>query len=290
MNKKLISYPPIYFFLLLIAFTACEDEIDLELDDPTPILVVEGEFSDRDTVQYVKLSYSTNYFNEDEPNYAAEQSATVVLRENGNPIDTFEFNTATKRFELQGKGTVGNDYSVYIKSGVNGKEYVSQSETMYQVPIIDSIFYEYNDDLPFDDKGYEVKLRTLEPQPVGDFYQWKVYINDFYLGDAGDLAYASDEIVKNDTLVFTAYFMPEEDYEDFLEVYPEVNVRIEQIEISKGFYEFISLLDSQTSGGGIFDAPPAQVKGNIFEINSNEQAIGYFKVHSVTDASIKIEE
>lgn len=280
-----------YFILIAFSFTliACEDEIDLELEDSEPVLVVEGEFSDRDTTQFVKLSYTTNYFNQETPDFTLEQAATVVLRENGTPIDTFEFNTATERFELKGKGTPGNDYSVYIKSAVNGKEYISASETMFQVPAIDSIFYEFNDDLPFDNSGYEVKLRTLEPEPTGDYYQWKVYINGFYLATSGDLSYASDELVREDTLIFTAYFMPEEDLEDFLEIYPEVIVRIEQIEITKNFYNFISLVDEQTSAGGLFDSPPAQVQGNVFEVNSTNQAIGYFKVHSVTDATLKIE-
>jgi hypothetical protein len=289
LKNKLNLFSLLFFCGLMLVFTSCEDEIDLELDDTEPILVVEGEFSDRDTVQFVKLSYTTNYFNQTTPDFTAEQSATVVLRENGIAIDTFQYNSSTERFELNTAGTAGNDYSIYIKSGVNGKEYISSAEPMFQVPPIDSIFYEFNDDLPFDNSGYEVKLRTLEPQPIGDYYQWKVYINDFYLGSPGDLAYASDESVITDTLIFTAYFMPEEDLEDFLEIYPEVNVRIEQIEITKGFYDFISLIDSQTSAGGLFDAPPAQVKGNIFEMQSDERAIGYFKVHSVTDATLKIE-
>lgn len=276
------------FAFSTFAIVSCEDEIDLNLDDPAPILVVEGEVSNLDS-HFVKLSYSSNYFENGEPDYTIEQNALVVLEENGTAVDTFQYNSTTRQFESTYTTAFSNDYNISIRT-IDGTQYRSLSEPLEQVASIDSIYYEFSDDLPFDLEGFEVKLQTLEPDPVGDFYWWRVYVNDFYLATSGDLTYASDEIVSNDTLNFTVYFMSTDDYEDFQEIFSELTVRVEQIKISKAYYNFILLLDEQTSSGGLFDTPPAQVQGNIVNVTEDEPAIGYFRVVGIDTASIMLPE
>ena len=278
----------LFVSLFAVIFTACQDEVDIDLDDPEQLLVVEGQISDIDSVQWVKLSYTTDYFDDNEPNYTVEQNALVVLYQNDIVLDTMDFNTATNQFEWNGQGAAGNTYNIYIRTE-DGTEYESFDEILTTVSPIDSLYYDY-ESVFLDFEGYQIKIKTYEPAPEGDYYQWKVYVNGQYLNTAEDLSISSDENVLDGELDFSAYFMSQEDYDDFsAENTTDVFVRVEQIKITKTNFEYLNILADQASGGGfIFSSPPAQIRGNIVEKGTDTYAVGFFQAVSIDDATVQL--
>ncbi len=278
-----------HWFIALCALfilASCEDIIEVELEDKPPVLNVEGFLTDELTVQSVKLSYTTNFFANEEPDYTAESGATVVLFENDNVLDTLRYNPGSEHFQSVVRGVPGNSYHLYIKTQ-DGTEYISDPGVMEEVTPIDSIFVEFNDDLPFGNTGYEVKLKTFEPAPKGDYYRWRVFVNDVFLDAPTDLTFAEDEFVKNDTIEFTVFFMPEEDFDEYSQLFDTIQVTVEQNKITRDYFEFLTLIQQQSIGnGGPFASPPARITGNIRKQGSDEYVSGFFDIRSVKRATV----
>ena len=56
--------PILIFFSLIILLTSCESVIEIELDYMKPKLVIEGVINDFDNQCIIKLSKTTDYFNQ----------------------------------------------------------------------------------------------------------------------------------------------------------------------------------------------------------------------------------
>ncbi|MFT6323602.1 MAG: hypothetical protein ACJAWO_001156 [Halieaceae bacterium] len=276
--------------------TSCNDVIQLELDDPEPVLVVDGFVSNVDTVQYVKLSSLDNYFASQPPNYSLYQSASVSLRENEVTIGTYVFNTDTERFELQFKGLTGKEYQLHV-SLPDGTSYLSASEIMEETTPIDSIWYEVAEvDSPTSEEGdYTVLINTKEPVGTGDNYQWKSYINGEYNFEATDVTAFDDRFVDGQWIIdFDVYSLNEKDYLKYKSASPsgQVLITIEQARISLRYFDYITLVTQQLlQVGSPFASPPAEIRGNVYKEGEEEVlALGYFYTSALDAATVDVIE
>ncbi len=126
----------IYFFLLVttIAFSSCEEVIDLDLDNAEPIIVIEGNLSDQLEEQTVKI---TSTYNFSEPNkFNALSNATVILSTQSG--STIVFSEEEPGIYKSGpfKGISGQTYTLNVRA--NGQEYTAKS-TMPPPVRIDSL-------------------------------------------------------------------------------------------------------------------------------------------------------
>lgn len=103
----------IYFLLLLPVLTlvACEEVIEINLNSSEPKIVAEG-LIEKDSVGWLKLSYTTNYFTTEDPTYIND--ATVVLTDKfGNSeIMSNQGNGLYKGSLL--KGQENNKYTINV--------------------------------------------------------------------------------------------------------------------------------------------------------------------------------
>ena len=69
-------------------------------------------------------------------------------------------------------------------------------------------------------------------------------------------------------------------------------VRVKQYSQTKEAHQFFKLLNDQLSiDGDIFDAPPAQIRGNFYKLDDFEQPVlGYFWLGDVKTDSVFIEK
>ena len=291
----------IYFTFVAIAvsimMSSCTDVIQLDLDDPQPVLVVDGYLSNHDTIQSIRLSSIENYFSTSEPNYEVFKDSKVSLIESGSDVATYTYNENNSRFETQFKGIEGEEYQISITLS-NGISYLSSAELMEPTVPIDSLWAEVNSNPggPGPNGGeIIVKLNTKEPEGPGDNYQWKTYINDEYQSDRRDLFFQDDRLVDGqDVIALDVYGMSEDDFLEHKNNSPngKVFVSIEQSHISYRYYKYLQLVYQQLNQvGGPFAAPPAEIRGNVYQTGESEVlALGYFYTAAISKETVEIVE
>ena len=221
------------------------------------------------------------------------------------------------------RGEFGKSYTLHIITA--GRTYESTPQTMPSGPEIDTVLFDYNrlpgiDDVTFE-SGVDVSVRWQDPAEEENYYSWNV--NGIYLietppkvpppvapdppclydptdnccskcwimeNNSGDglRAYLDDQtngqeitlkvgFIQDNGLRFANQTVPEKQY----------YVEVEQFSVTKDAFAFNNLLQSQLEiDGDIFDPPPATVRGNIFNVNDEDEVvIGLFGVTAVRTKS-----
>ena len=292
---KIVKILSILYFGLILS--SCTDIITLDLEDPKPVLVVDGYISDIDTTQWVRLSNLENYFADGTPDFTVYKTAKVKLIEDSTEIANYTFIDSTQRFEIQYKGINGKSYQIDILLP-DGKHYTSSSELMQIVPKIDSLWYTVNQDSGTPGpKGQDLvfSISTQETPGIGDNYQWKTYINDAYRFEVHDLNFSNDQLVDGQYIFdFEVFGLSKTEFDEIKQDAPNnrVFLKIEQSKITSKYYDFLFLVFQQTRQvGGPFAAPPAEIKGNVFMItDENQTALGYFYSASIHSQEVEVTE
>ena len=278
----------ITILLSLLALTACEDKIDLDLPQRGPEqLVVDGWLTDIDTVHYVRLSKTSAYFSEDE--VPPVSNATVVLENDQGNLDTLpEDPQQAGRYIIEGGGEVGRSYRLQIADGDN--QYVSEWEEITAVPPILDIKWEENEPSDISDEDeeegliYSVLIDTYEDEGPNDFYRWRVFVNGEYQSEPEDIIIANDNGVDGSIVA---------DYDVSDEYYALGDtVTIWQESISESMYDFwLKVLNQTAFTGSPFDTPPAPIESNLSNTDENGvKPLGIFGASSVSRATIVVGE
>ena len=280
-------------FLIGSSLISCTETIDLTLDDPAPVFVVDGFISNEDTTQFVRLSSLENYFADDVPNFDAFKESKVYLIENGIVADTYVYNPDNSRFEILFQGTISSTYQIDITLP-NGERYVSSEEVLNEIVPIDTIWSEIVDD-PRGEDYISILINTNEPAGLGDYYQWKSFVNDAYQFGSFDLFFSDDRFVDGQEVKDLEIFsMSTEDYENYKKDSPtgEVFVTIQQNTINLRYYDYLVLVFQQLNQiGSPFASPPAEIRGNVYKTGETEiLALGYFYTSGISSMTVKIEE
>jgi len=126
--------------IALAALWSCQDPIDLTLPDGQTRLIVNGSVSDNQPV-YADLSWSVNYLSE--ASNPAVENATVVLYENGLPVDTL-VHVLDGHYEGDFVGSYAQSYHVSVTLPETGDlpfgTWQSSPEAMGRCNPFDSIY------------------------------------------------------------------------------------------------------------------------------------------------------
>ena len=98
---------------MLIA-SSCEEVIEVDLNSASPVLVADGLIV-KDSVSWIRLSYTTDYFNSTQPAWVSD--ARVVLHDDAGNSELLNYygNGLYKGSGLKGKGRKKLRNVVYIK-------------------------------------------------------------------------------------------------------------------------------------------------------------------------------
>jgi len=281
----------LYLFTLTL-FYACEKQIEIDLQDPEPVLVVEGEVTDKDTITWVRLSYIQNYNSTSTPDFTIERNAVVKLFEDDNVVGELSFNDSTKRFEIQFIGTLNHSYNIEIITE-DGTTYISEPEVINFVGPIDSLWSVKEDDTFGDGQSYNIKMNTHETPGLGDNYQWKIYVNGEYQDAPENITTADDQFVDGQPILdIDIFIISQEDFNKYQTESPDgkVFVRVDQTAITRTYFDFLNEIVTQTVFvGGPFDPPPAAIRGNVYKSTDiNDLALGYFQAVSVESLETEV--
>jgi hypothetical protein len=263
--------------LLLIVFfgiaTACEDAIDVELNDSAPRLVIDASFNkieeSNQVMARVKLSTTKPFFSE-QPSIV--DNATVrVITEEGFIITLayFQEGIYTAPFPIE-------TYKDYRLEVVYKNETYTATEQLELVPSLE--FVKQNNQGGFTGEDIELKAFFTDPVNVDNFYFFEgisekgavydTFFDEFFDGNLIFGFYLVDDLEANDSVAFNLYGVDEQ------------------------FYDFMFTLLQQSSdqGGGPFETQPATVRGNIVNTtNPDNFPLGYFRISEVSSLNYTVQ-
>lgn len=305
--KKIITYINLIFLFL----ASCIDPFDPKLTTNERKLVVEAWLTNEAPPYTVRLYFSSPYNNKD-LNIPVAGAKIFVTDNLGNKID-FEESPSTRGFYQSSptgaRGQEGRIYTLNIRTS-NDQLYQSKPELLRPSTPIDSVFSTFKEKI--DERGiktrsFDVLVESKDPANAENYYKWEAVryealqycINRIaaptptapptrFLANCcqpcwtvikcqGCIILGDDKLVNGNKIRKTVGSIP---YNSRLDAY----VLVKQYAISKEVHSFWKAVDGQVNNsGGIFDEPPATIRGNIFNTNKpDEQVLGFFGVAGVS--------
>jgi hypothetical protein len=220
----------VIFFSVIILITSCEDVIEIELNHIEPKLVIEGVINDLDNQCIIKLSKTTDYFNQKAN--TAVSDAVITLADNAGTIVNFtEIEPGIYRdASVQAKPNI--NYTLNILS--DGDKYVANA-TIPQKVNIDSLTYHYNPVSILYEVGYVVSCHFSDPEEFRNYYRLKtynisdrtkaknskdIYNDDLFNGNIVELPWSYDVYQQFDTVVVELYTLDVQTYDYYNTLFP----------------------------------------------------------------------
>ncbi len=251
----------------ILFLTSCTEIIDLELNTEDDVrIVVEGGITTEMQQHFVRLSTTSSYFaNQPVP---PVHGATVTISDSQNIYALTEKDNTGYYYTDKVSGVVGESYTLDIK--LQNNETYTATSTISTLNPIDSIVFSHLYDHPwYYETGYDVFLYVQEKQGRGDAYIFDLYIdNELQTDTLRKRTFVSDNEVDGEYIHDWNAFWINQD--KLKQQTSEIKVKVASISIE--YYDFIIALMFETDWrGGMYDGPPANIKGNI-----SNGALGFF--------------
>lgn len=288
--------------LVVITIYGCREPFDFDYEEVgNPQVVIEGFITDHDTLHDIRVSYSTNINDRGLIETQFIENASVRIEDDQGNFTTLRHREAgIYRTAPQYSAEEGRSYTVVVTLP-NGEEYRSVAKRLpppspataqlsfagdtRQVLVENGVVEE--------ECGAQINA-TITKDGQRHFYQW--IINHYFIYEA-DLARSEDirfcyvqefddtrvELLQDNPATSTGTLTY--DYQlDFIPVTRRtrhdfaVQGRLLTLnEEDHNFWEKVKRLIENT--GGLFDAAPFSLEGNIFNTTTGERALGYFGVY-----------
>ncbi|MFN3998098.1 DUF4249 domain-containing protein [Algoriphagus sp.] len=303
------------FSLLIVffGFNSCVEQIEFELEKAErERLIVSGTLTDLNETQVVFLSETTSKARQ--PLLADEERRIFTLNDLPRPLAGaqvtlvavgggiwFYRETKPGRYELNGfNGRVVNS-DLYLQISAGNRVYRSKAQRIPEAIGSDDLSFSFErtrlKDNP-DAAQVIIKTEVTLPEQIGDYYlRWTVdeaYFWDltffpnafnmppppcivFDFPDPERIPLINGDLLNRpggkSTQIVTKRLVDQ----SFLSRH-YFNVR--QLSISKDAFEYWRRVRELVNNtGSVFDSPPAQIRGNIFNVDDSEEVVlGYFEV------------
>ena len=261
-----------YIIISLLTLTSCEKEIDLDLNDQSGNIVIEGNVTNQSGPYTVKITKSVSFSSPNQ--YPAVTGAQVILSDDMGQTETLHYvgngiyQTATFA------GEPGRTYTLKVQA--EGKQYTAQSK-MPEVVYFDGL---QQSSFKFGDKTtYTLLPLFTDPLPLGNRYLFSFTINDLtkkYMNTFSDNV--NNGLPNQQPLILPNDDNKGRDHE--VVVGDKIHVEMQCID-NNIFTYYSSLL--QISGGNGGTVTPTNPPSNI-----SNGALGYFAAFNSSKKSIRI--
>ncbi len=290
---------------ILCAFfgASCIDEVKLNQEAIETKLIVDGAITNAVGPYRVSLNYSLPYTQTGITSGVSGATISIV-EEGGKTTPMKEISTGFYETDSAAlRGQVGKSYYLKIRTG-NGRTYQSNPEKILPPIPIDTFKVAFNTNIR-ETRPFTVSIKTKDPIEKGNFYRWKwthydsisICRSTFSKDESGSYNYKVPccqkcwEItpckgcieIGSDALINGKYIEPLIARLPFESKNPYFII-LEQYSVSKEYYQYWQMIQTQiNNSGGIFDNAPAQIQGNLVNVdNPKEQVLGYFSASGVT--------
>ena len=260
-------------------FTSCEKEINLDLKNTSPKLVVEGNvllgIDSVINLQEVKLSLSANYTGNTSP--MPITNAVVVVNDGTNAYIYNHVGNGVYRSSFI--AAINKTYKLIIN--YDGDEYNAYETLKAAGAGIDSLKVKYFPSALGSPDGNFITVNTTDPLNERNFYLWQLFINDQLMinPSPGNIyrAIQKDDFFNGQPLI---NYLP---FDNFPVVTGDV-ARLHQLNISEQMYNYYYSIFNLTASSPVSgDVPPGNIKGNIVNLNKpDKNALGYFGACSIS--------
>ena len=265
------------FVLMFSGLISCQKVITLDLNSPSPQLVIEGNISNQPGPYFVKLSKTVNF-----DNVADIPSVTGAYVEISDSMGNNEILTevGSGYYCTTGlKGIPGNRYKLTVKTG--DQIYEAHSFMPYPVDKLDlTIKREANNRPSIGGSGnnqtirYQVNYEISDPVLFKNYYRFVVHHKRREL---------SSRRVFNDQYHNGKIIADEFGLNDSIDFKPGDTVNVELRNIDKGTFDFFRTLRDGASGLSFLSASPSNPLSDI-----SNNALGYFSAYSVNNGIVII--
>ncbi|KYH07762.1 hypothetical protein A1704_03605 [Chryseobacterium cucumeris] len=264
----------LYIIVSLLALTSCEKEIDLDLNDQSGNIVIEGNVTNQSGPYTVKITKSVSFSSPNQ--YPAVTGAQVILSDNTGQTETLHYVGNGVYQTTTFAGEPGRTYTLKVES--EGKQYSAQSK-MPEVVNFDGL---QQSSFKFGDKTtYTLLPLFTDPLPLGNRYLFSFTINDLtkkYMNTFSDN-------VNNGLPNQQPLILPNDDNKGRdHEVVVGDKIHVEMQSIDNNVFTYYSAL-LQISGGNGGTATPTNPPSNI-----SNGALGYFSAHTTDTQTFVIEQ
>ncbi|PZF70771.1 DUF4249 domain-containing protein [Taibaiella soli] len=248
---------------ICLLFTACRKVINVDLNDSSPKLVVEGEVSnDSASRMSVRLTRSVNF---DQSNTMPTVSGAVVVVTDSTigVSDTLREVSPGTYHSNPYVGIPGHTYKLYIKDG--NSEYFASS-TMPMPVTLDSVFV-----TNFDAFGKTIKQVTpvfTDPAGIKNYYRFVEYVDGKEINQIFTFEDKYTDGLVNNMPIFN----------DDTSVIAGDNLRLEMQCIDQPAYDFFRTFSESALGSSSTPGNPVN--------NISGGALGYFSAHTSTSRSL----
>jgi hypothetical protein len=260
-------------------FTSCEKEINLDLKNTSPKLVVEGNvllgIDSVINLQEVKLSLSANYTGNTSP--MPITNAVVVVNDGTNAYIYNHVGNGVYRSSFI--AAINKTYKLIIN--YDGDEYNAYESLKAAGAGIDSLKVKYFPSALGSPDGNFITVNTTDPLNERNFYLWQLFINEQLMinPSPGNIyrAIQKDDFFNGQPLI---NYLP---FDNFPVVTGDV-ARLHQLNISEQMYNYYYSIFNLTASSPVSgDVPPGNIKGNIVNLNKpDKNALGYFGACSIS--------
>ncbi|MDN3670284.1 DUF4249 domain-containing protein [Echinicola jeungdonensis] len=260
--------------LSLAFFSACEEVIELDLDDGGPMLNIEGVVADQTGPYLVKISRSVGFYEDNE--FPPVSGALVTISDNEGHKETLEeispgiYQTNTLR------GKRGNSYDLEVE--LEGKSYQASSQIPPERIPIKNLEYGYRKGSFFSDDGYYVTAFFEDPEGLGNYYRLVLLVNgeEYFFEVDGDMVRDNNLWLSDDK--YTDGNIQDFEFPHTLEEGDTVDVALYHLDQTT--YDYYRTLEEVIDGGGVAPSNPLS--------NFGDEALGYFGAYSVTSLRVII--
>lgn len=246
--------------LSMTILTSCEKVIEIDLNSSNPVLAADGKM-ELDSTAWIKLSYTTDYFDNEQPQYL--EDAIVIISNSKNEIEelTYEGEGLYRGSNMLGEANEIYTISVEDESDI----YVAKAElygptTIYDVTFEESIFSN-----PHSDKiTYSPIIKFVDDPSVKNYYMVKIWKNDT-LRNSRYTSFEDTFFNNNDTISYSPFGIRLEDGD-------HLKVKVYSIDKETDYY-YDQLNDNQDGG------PPGGTPYNP-RSNFGYDVMGYFTASS----------
>lgn len=260
----------LYIFISTFLFTSCTKEVDLNLEDKSGEIVIEGNITNQAGSHTVKITRTVAFTTSSQ--YPAISNAFVTISDDLGFIDTLVY---TSNGEYKTKRLVSEPGRTYLLTvNVNNKVYTASSKMPKAVPF-DGLM---KDSVSF---GGEVNFTLLpvfiDPLEIGNRYFFITHAN----GKREKIFEVfSDNInngIPNQRIIFLAFNNTDTD----IKIEKGDSITVEMQCITNDIYTYYNSIIQLTDGGPGGGVTPSNPPSNI-----SNGALGYFSAHSVAYKSI----
>ncbi|MEO6149760.1 MAG: DUF4249 domain-containing protein [Mucilaginibacter sp.] len=254
----------------VLLFASCEKVIDVDIKESPNQLVIEGNITDVEGIQTIKLSQSVPYTQNN--TYPPVTGADVVVSDNeGNSFNFTESQPGLYTFGPL-EGVAGRTYTMNVK--VSDKTYTASSTMPAHVPL-DSLSITK---ISFGNNELKtVSVHFTDPAGVANQYRYIMKVNN----KLTKRVYANNDRLQDGNQVKEQLFYGSDEDNEELDSGDKVEVEMQGIDNAVFKYWFTLSQQSQNGpGGGVTPGNPPS--------NVSNGALGYFSAHTTQTESLTV--